>query len=293
VTRVRGRSLRLTALSTLTLTVTLNLAAGGEAPAPHRIASLNLAADELLVELVPPERLVAVTSFADDPGLSNVVGRVPRDVTRITHAQLERLVELRPDLVVVADFTDADFLHMLSSSGLPYYRLGGLDSWAGIRQGILQFANVVGAPAKGQALVAGLDLSLGNLDRHLEGASRPRVLWWNEPDTAGRGTLVDAIIERAGGRNLAVEMGVEGVRPVGAERVLAADPDVFLVASGPDRAALLAHPVLSKARAVREGRIVEMPGPLLSTLTHHAARSCWFLAHALHPERVTAKEAAP
>ena len=44
---------------------------------PRRVASLNLSADEVLVEILPAERLVAVTRWADEPGSSNVVGCVP------------------------------------------------------------------------------------------------------------------------------------------------------------------------------------------------------------------------
>jgi iron complex transport system substrate-binding protein len=260
------------------------------APA-RRIASLNLSADEILVELVSTDRLVAVTAFADDPAMSTVVGRIPKSITRVTHAQLERLVALQPDLVIVSDFSDADFLHMLSVSGLRYHRLGGLESLTGIRSAIQSLAEAVGETAKGEALVARFDASLRDLDGRLKGVGRPRVLWWNDPDTGGTGTLIDEIITHAGGHNVAVDLKVEGVRPVGAERALAADPDFFLVAKGSDRGKLEGHPVLAKSRAVKQGHVIEMPPELIMTLTHHAARSCWFLAHALHPDR--APEAPP
>jgi ABC-type Fe3+-hydroxamate transport system substrate-binding protein len=39
-------------------------------------------------------------------------------------------------------------------------------------------------------------------------------------------------------------------------------------------------------RAVKTGRIVAMPTELLVTLSHHAAEACWYLAWALHPDRV-------
>jgi len=94
------------------------------------------------------------------------------------------------------------------------------------------------------------------------------------------------VIGRAGGRNVAAELKLSGVRPLGAERALAADPDFFLVAAGGDRAKLAAHPVLAQARAVKAGHVIEMPSALLMTLSQHAARSCAFLAHALHPDRV-------
>jgi iron complex transport system substrate-binding protein len=267
----------------------LLLLAALAAPPPTRIASLNLASDEILVELVSAERLVTVTTFADDPKLSNIVGRVPAGVPRTTRAKLETLVELRPDLVVVSEYTDADFMHMLGLSSLRFHRLGSLGSFEGIRNGITDLAAAVGEPDKGRALVLRFDESLNDLDRRLKDVKRPRVLAWSDPYTYGTGTLLGATIEKAGGRNVGAEMGVEGVRPIGAERALVADPDVFLVFEG-DKAALVAHPVLSKAPAVREGRIVEVPGPLLSSLSHHAARACWYLAHALHPDAVPRAE---
>jgi hypothetical protein len=52
------------------------------------------------------------------------------------------------------------------------------------------------------------------------------------------------------------------------------------------KAALLAHPLLSRLRAVREHKIVELPTELLVALNHHAANACWTLAHELHPDRV-------
>jgi hypothetical protein len=47
--------------------------------------------------------------------------------------------------------------------------------------------------------------------------------------------------------------------------------------------------VLSRLPAVREGRIVEMPGSLIVPLSHYVADASWVLAHALHPDRVPAK----
>ena len=72
------------------------------AEAPRRVASLNLTSDELLVEMLPADRLVAVTRWADDAEMSNVAGHVPATVVHLPRADLERLIALRPDLVVVS-----------------------------------------------------------------------------------------------------------------------------------------------------------------------------------------------
>lgn len=259
----------------------------GAAPAPRRIASLNLTADEVLVEILPTDRLVAVTAASDDVGTSNVVGRVPPTVARFRKADLERLVALAPDLVVVSEYTDPDFLSLLERSGLRYHRMEGLRSLAGNRQAILDLGAAVGARAGAEKLVARYDALLADLAARLRGVSRPRVMYWASGMTAGGDTAIGALIDSAGARNVGAEIGVVGIGPVGAERAFTADPDVVLIGVWPGaRESLVQHPLLSRLRAVREGRIVEMPTELLVTLSQHGADACWYLAWALHPDRV-------
>jgi iron complex transport system substrate-binding protein len=261
------------------------------ADAPRRVASLNLTADEILVEVLPPGRLVAVTRFADEAGTSNVVGRVPATVARFQKADLERLIALAPDLVVVSEYTDADFLRLLERSGLRVHRMSGLDSLPGFRRAILDLGAAVGERAAAERLVARFDATLAQLGRRLQGAPRPRVLYWGDPHTAGRGTAIGSLIECGGAVNVAAEMGISGIVPLGAERAFVADPDVVLVGTGfGGAAALREHPLLSQMRAVRSGHLVELPTELLVALSHHAARACWRLAHAFHPDRVPSAE---
>ena len=254
---------------------------------PLRVASLNLTADELLVELLPPERLVAVTRWADDPDMSSVAGRVPAAAVRLPRADLERLIALQPDLVVVSEYTDADFLRLVERSGLRHHEMSGLASLAGIRAAITSLGAAVGAARPAARLVARMDGVLGALTRQLDGARRPRVLYWADPHTAGADTSFGAIIEAAGAVNVGREIGLRGIVPLPGERAFTADPDVFLVTQGAGaRDSLLHHPLLSRTRAVREGRIVEMPNRLLVALSDHAADACWWLAARLHPDRV-------
>jgi iron complex transport system substrate-binding protein len=262
-------------------------AVSAAAEPPRRIASLNLTADELLVQMLPPDRLVAVTRWADDPEMSNVAGRVPASAVRLPRADLERLITLRPDLVVVSEYTDADFLRLLEKTGLRHHRMSGLSSLAGIRAAILDLGRAVGADAAAARLVERYDAVLADLGRRLAGAPRPRVLYWADPATAGADTSFGAMIEAAGGTNAARELGLRGIVPLSGERAFAADPDFFLVTAGSGAAvALRHHPLLAQSRAVREGRVVEMPNRLLVALSDHAADACWWLGARLHPDLV-------
>lgn len=272
--------------------VGLLLASAGGAPlaavdAPLRVASLNLTADELLVEMLPPERLVAVTRWADDPAMSNVAGRVPGSAVALPRADLERLIVLHPDLVVVSEYTDADFLRLLGKSGLRYHRLSGLSSFDGIRAAILDLGEAVGERKQARGLVRRYDAVRADLERRLAGVRRPRVLYWANPHTAGGGTSIGALIQEAGGANVAREMGLEGIVPLASEAAFAARPELFLVTQGSGAAvALSRHPLLSHTEAVQKGRIVEIPNRLLVALSDRAIDAAWWLASRLHPGRV-------
>jgi len=235
-----------------------------------------------------------VTRWADDPDMSNVAGRVPAGAVRLPRADLERLIALRPDLVVVSEFTDADFLRLLEKSGLRHHRLAGLDTLGGIRKAILDLGGAVGAEAAATGLVGRYDAVLGELGRRLAGAPRPRVLYWGDPHTAGAGTAIGSLVEAAGGTNVGRELGLRGIVPLAGEKAFGADPDAFLVTAGSGAAAALrAHPILSRTRAVREGRVVEMPNRLIVALSDRAADAAWWLASRLHPARVPEAAAPP
>jgi iron complex transport system substrate-binding protein len=264
--------------------------AGAADGVPRRVASMNLSADDILVEILPPERLVGVTRFADEAGTSNIVGRVPPSVFRFQKADMERLVALAPDLVVVSEYTDADFLKLVERSGIRWHRMQGLNSISGVRQAIVDLGRAVGAEKAARGLVERYDATLAELARRLAGAPRPRVLYWSGEMTAGADTAIGALIEAAGARNVGREMGVQGITPPGAERAFVADPDVILVSSWPGTLeAVKQHPLLSRLRAVREGRVVVMPNERLIALSQYTADACWDLASLLHPDRVPRK----
>lgn len=280
----------------VTTALALGLAAAGAPPAraaePQRVASLNLSADEVLVDILPPARLVGVTRFADSAEDSNVAGRVPATAIRFAKADLERLVALRADLVVVSEYTDADFLTLLERTGVRHHRMRGLGSLPGIRAALLTLGDAVGEREGAQRMVAEYDRKLRALAQALAGAERPRVLYWSQGVTAGANTTLSALIEAAGGRCVGAELGLEGIVPLGAERAFVSDPDVVLLGNWPGAAeSLAADPLLSQLRAVREGRAITLPNRLLVAVSHYTADAAWALAHRLHPARVSSPEA--
>ena len=253
---------------------------------PQRVASLNLASDEILADILPLSRLVAATSLVDEVGTSNAVGRIPKSIARFSRIDVERLIALKPDLIVVSEYTDADVLRALQNSGLKAHRMVGLDSFEGFKKALLDLGAAVGEPEAAAKLVREFNAKLAAIDARIAGAPRPKVLYWASSFTSGAKTPFDAIIRCGGGENAAALAGMTGITTIGAERVHALDPDWFLIGQRTTTATeIRTHPLLSQMRAVKAGHIVEMPTDILVALNHHAGAACDFMARTLHKDR--------
>jgi iron complex transport system substrate-binding protein len=149
----------------------------------------------------------------------------------------------------------------------------------GARARVRQLAALVGAKSRGEALIAASDAALAAIPTL---ASRPKVAFVYARGAgtlllAGRGTSVEALVVASGG-TLAAPW--EGFRPITAEAVVAAAPEVLLLTTrGLDSVGgidgLLAIPGVAATPAGRARRVVAIDDLLLLTLgprTPEAAR---------------------
>lgn len=262
------------------------------APAPQRIASLTLGTDELLAELVPVERIAAVTYLVDDGEISNVAGHYPASIPRLRDTVPERVIGLAPDLVCVAPYLSADFLTVLERAGLAVYRNEAYHGFDDIENGIVALGRRIGEPEQARRLAERMRERRKQLaERVGDVARRPRVLYWAAGFTSGRQTTIDDIIREAGGMNVAAERDWQGPVAIAPEQVIAAAPDWMLVSrwSADDREGRIEnHALLRNLPAVREQRVIAIEGKYLLSVSHHALEGAERLARRLHPERFPA-----
>jgi iron complex transport system substrate-binding protein len=289
--RNRWRSLRWMVLPIISLAV---WSACGPSPrrdpgpaTPSRIASLTLATDEMLADLVSTERIVGVTFLADDPEISNVAEHYPKRIARLHERNCEQIIVLAPDLVCVAPYNTADALRLLERSGLTIYRNDSVCSIDEIEAGITRLGERVGEPGRARILVESMSERRRRLAGRLRDVTfRPRVLYWASGYTSGRGTTIDDIIREAGGINVAAELGLEGSPEISPERVVAADPEVVLLArwrADEGQNPIGNHPILRRLRAVRDGHVITIEGRYLTSVSSHVVDGAERLARALHP----------
>jgi iron complex transport system substrate-binding protein len=242
---------------------------------PQRIASATLASDEILLELVGPGSLVGVTRFVDDPHLSLDAGTAPPAIARI-EARAERLLPLVPDLAVVANFTRAETVHLAHAAGVPLLRLGAFTSFDDVFKNIRRLAAATATEAKAEAWIETLHERILRVERRSAGRTPPRVLYLaGGTYTAGRGSLVDEILTRAGAHNCVRDIGLSGSVPIAIELAIALQPEIVLITGwNPAHGRTIAENLRKDPRwrgvpAVRDDRVFVMHSALLLSVTHH------------------------
>ncbi|MBK9079818.1 MAG: hypothetical protein IPL91_12170 [Hyphomicrobium sp.] len=94
------------------------LASAEAAEPPRRIVSLNLCTDQLLLDLVEPERIAGVSYLATDPTLSADAVRL--EPFKKLKGTAEEVLALHPDLVIAGEYTTGatvDLLRRLGQEG--------------------------------------------------------------------------------------------------------------------------------------------------------------------------------
>jgi iron complex transport system substrate-binding protein len=261
---------------------------------PERIVSTNLAADEVLLALLPPERILALSHFADDPAISNVLDEA-RAVPHRVRGEAEPILALAPDVVFAFPFGQRDVELLLRQAGVAVVHVPGASSFDEVSANIHRIGEVTGEPAGAAGLVDAMERTLDHVRHRVAGTHPPRVLiWYTGGTTSGGDTLIDALLRIAGGRNVVAEAGVDGVATLPLETALELDPDVIFVLDFRadartrevgGRHALTDHPVWRTLDAVREGRVHVLPARYAYATSHHAAQAAVDMARRLHPER--------
>ena len=84
---------------------------------PRRILSLNLGADEILFSLIDKNRIVSLSRYADDEGISNIAAEAKGVGARTTMDMIENIIALEPDLVILDTWADVNYIKQLRDSG--------------------------------------------------------------------------------------------------------------------------------------------------------------------------------
>ncbi len=231
---------------------------------PQRIICLTAETTEIAFALGAGERVVGVSGYSVRPPEAR---RKPK-VAAYTSARLDKILELRPDVVLAFSDLQAEMVRNLVKAGLTVVvtnQRSLADTWEAIRL----IGRVLGCPVEAEKLASDLQ---GEVERFWQESARlprrPRVFFeeWDDPLISGI-RWVGELIEASGGEDIFPELRSAHRAPdrvVDPMEVVRRDPEV-IVASwcgkkvNPDR--IRTRPGWQAITAVRQGRIHEIKSP--------------------------------
>jgi len=260
---------------------------------PQRIVSIVPAVTEMLFAIGAGPNVIAVSSFDTSPA---EVKALPR-VGGLLDPDVERVIRLRPDLVVVYGSTP-EVRQKFERAGIATfpYVMGGLDNLTATMR---RLGRAVGRAPEAESAAAGLEARFEAIRARVAGRKRPRTLlvFGREPGalraidaSGGVGFLAD-IVTLAGGDNVLGGEKREAVR-IDTETILAAAPEIVIDLHygrtlspeqiDRERAAWRTLPALP---AVRDGRVALLVGDEFVVPGPRLADAAEAIADVLHPVR--------
>jgi iron complex transport system substrate-binding protein len=244
---------------------------------PERIVCLTEETTETLYLLGEERRIAGISGYTVRPPRAR--HEKPR-VSAFLSAKTDKILELRPDLVLGFSDLQADIARELAKAGLNVmiFNQRSVDE---ILSMILTLSSMVGATEKGVALVKRLEDGLSEIRNAGKAfARRPRVYFeeWDQPMISGI-RWVSELVEIAGGEDVFAELShsqaASGRVISNADLVIEKSPDVILGSwcgkkFRPERVA--ARPGWDAIPAVKENQMHEIksadilqPGPAALT----------------------------
>lgn len=257
------------------------------AKTPQRIIALAPNVVEILYALGLGSRVVGVSADSDYPAAAT---HKPVILSYPAGANLEKIVALRPDLLIAAGI-DATYMPKLTSLHLPTIVLDP-GTIAGILHDIAITGKATGRAAAAHTLVQSLQGRIDAVARRLRHiTARPTVYY--EIDygktggyTYGAGSFGDALINMAGGANLG-RSGAGAYPLLSPEKIIGLNPQVIVLGNAPygmTARSVRVRPGFSAITAVRTGHIYPFNDSLVSRPGPRIVDGLEGLARLLHPE---------
>lgn len=233
---------------------------------PGRIICLTEETVEILYELGAGDLVVGVSAYAKRP---KEILHKPR-VSAFISAKYDKILELKPDLVLSFSDLQADISRDLIKRGLPVFNFNQRRVEE-IFSVISQLGGLVGYHEEAEKVVAKYRQ---NIDRVKEQASqlsrKPRVYFeeWDDPLISGI-SWVSELIEIAGGQELFPELkdkAIASERIITHEQVIAADPELILASwcgKKFDKRSFVSRECYDQITAVKQDNVYEIDSTII------------------------------
>ncbi len=268
---------------------------GGLMQQPQRIVSLTLETDEILLSLVAPERIAALTYLADDEGISNVTQAAKQVQGRIK-TDAESIIAVKPDLVITSNWQSPEIIKSLKEAGIPVYVYKTPSTIEQIKQVVHELAHLVGEEQKGAEIVSVMERDLNEISSRIKDVpldQKVTVMRYTLIGaTDGKGSLFDDMCQYAGVINGVSQTGAGTYELLSKEKVIAVNPNMLILptwdANGKIEAQRFKEDIqsdsaFSSMKAVQKQQLILLSDKHVSCASQYIVLGIRDLSHAAYP----------
>ena len=207
-------------------------AKGVQAKKYNHIVSLTLSGDEMLLGLVPENRIAGLSGkINEDKEISNIVDKAKKFPK--VEGNEEVLMSLEPDLIIVADWLSKRITDIGAITGAKVYFYKTPNSYEEQKKLIRDLANLVEEKENGEKLIKNMDDRLKALQnkiaKNYKGV-KPKILMYTSfGTTSGKNTTFNDMVKLINGVNVVAEAGIDGFKDISKEKVIELNPDIIIV----------------------------------------------------------------
>lgn len=255
---------------------------------PQRIISLSPSNTEMVYALGLQDKLVGVTSYDNYPPDA----KNKPIVSDYSTVDLEKIVNAKPDMVLADSIQEKDTIPALEKLGITVYTMTP-NNINGILNEIKVLGRITGKTTESDNLVSNLTSriqAVADKTAKLTDSEKPRVLfvtWYDPIWTAGSDTMIQYLIDEAGGVNIAADLS--GYTTISLESAIQRNPQVIVVMSsmGTQNTSLdyvKSNDQFKSTDAVKNGQVYEIDADIFGRTTPRIVDGLETLAKLLHPE---------
>jgi iron complex transport system substrate-binding protein len=193
---------------------------------PRRIVSLVPNITEELFDLGVQDRIVGVTTYCQRPPEA----QSKEQVGAVVEVNVEKILNLQPDLIIASPLTDHKQLQKLQALGIRVEVFSPPRDFQALCDNFSQIAHMVGREERAHEIIQQAERELAIIKRKVKGLPKPRVfvqIGERPLVAAGGDSFIDDFITFAGGINIARELKTS---VYSREEVVRGNPDIIIIA---------------------------------------------------------------
>jgi iron complex transport system substrate-binding protein len=234
------------------------------------------------------DKLVGVTTYDNFPAAAQDKPKV----SEYSNVDMEKVLSAKPDLILASTIHKNDVIPAFEKLGIAVLTLEA-ETVDGTIRDIELLGQLCGKSREAETLVAGLKgriQTITDKTSQLTVSQKPRVffLTWHDPLwTAGSTTVIDELITKAGGVNIAADLN--GHSQIDLESVIERNPKIiFVMSSMGDQDTsynyIKGEPRFQATEALKNNQVFKVNSDIFGRTTPRLVDGLETMAKLIHPE---------